>query len=246
MKKIIGISGSILIDEGGMVAGYKRAYVNNDYIKSVILAGGIPLIIPVNTEPEIIKAQLENVDGLILSGGHDVNPLLFNEEPHKLLGNTMNERDIFDSILIKYAFEMEKPILGICRGCQILNVACGGTLYQDCSLAKDSYIKHCQGHTPAQPSHTIKIEKNCELYTILGEKALVNSFHHMSIKDVADGFKVIAIANDEIVEAIEKVEGSFAIGTQWHPEMMASSDENMLKIFKLFISKCKNGRLYNE
>lgn len=239
MKKIIGISGSILIDEKGMFPGYKRAYVNDDYIQSVILAGGIPLIMPVNTNPEIIKAQLENVDGLILSGGHDVNPLLFGEEPHPLLGITMNERDIFESILIKNAFEMEKPILGICRGCQILNVVCGGTLYQDCSLAENSYIKHCQGHTPSQHSHTINIEKESEIYSILGEKTFVNSFHHMSIKDVANEFKVVATAKDGIIEAIEKREGSFALGTQWHPEMMVSSNDDMLKIFKLFISKCK-------
>lgn len=246
MKKVIGISGSILIDDGGMFPGYKRAYVNNDYIKSVILSGGIPLIIPVNTDEEIIKAQLETVDGLILSGGHDVNPLLFGEEPHKLLGMTMNERDTFESILIKYAFEMDKPILGICRGCQILNVAGGGTLYQDCSLAEDSYIKHSQGHTPAQASHNVNIAEDSELYSVLGEKALVNSFHHMSIKEVANGFKAVAIANDGIIEAIEKVDGSFALATQWHPEMMAGSNENMLKIFKLFISKCKNRGLNNE
>lgn len=240
MKKVIGISGSILINEGGLFSGNKRSYVNDDYVKSVISAGGIPLIIPVNTEPNIIKAQMENVDGLILSGGYDVNPLLFGEEPHRLLGATFGERDTFESILIKYALKMEKPILGICRGCQILNVICGGTLYQDCSLDKDSFIKHSQENTPAQPSHTITISEDSELYSIFGEKALVNSFHHMSIKRVADGFKVIGVASDGIVEAIERVDGSFAIGTQWHPEMMANSNEQMLEIFKLFISKCKN------
>ena len=154
MKKIIGISGSVLLTEGGLFSGNRRSYVNDDYVKSVILAGGIPLIIPVNTEPKVTKAQIENIDGLILSGGYDVNPLLFGEEPHKLLGATLGERDSFESTLIKYALEMGKPILGICRGCQILNVICGGTLYQDCSLSENSYIKHSQENTPAQPSHT--------------------------------------------------------------------------------------------
>lgn len=239
MKKI-GISGSILVNQNRVFLGKKRSYVNDDYVKTVMLAGGIPLIIPVNTESDVIKAQIENVDGIILSGGYDVNPLLFGEEPHKLLGATLGERDLFESLLIKYALEMGKPILGICRGCQILNVICGGTLYQDCSLAENSYIKHSQENTPSQPSHTVMISEDSELYSIFGEKVLVNSFHHMSIKRVADEFKVIARAGDDIIEAIERISGSFAMGIQWHAEMMAGSNENMLKIFKLFISKCEN------
>lgn len=240
MKKTIGISGNILIDEGGMFPGYKRSYVNDDYVKSVISAGGIPLILPLNTDEEIIKAQLSMIDGLILSGGYDVNPLLFGEEPHRLLGMTMNERDTFDALLIKHALDMQLPILGVCRGCQILTAACGGTLYQDCSLSEGSYIKHSQGHTPAAPSHTVTIAKDSELYSIFGEQTIVNSFHHMSIKDVAPGFKITAVAKDGIIEAIEKIDGSFALATQWHPEMMAASNDDMLKLFKLLISKCKN------
>lgn len=240
MKKTIGISGNILIDEGGMFPGYKRSYVNDDYVKSVISAGAIPIILPLNTNEEIIKAQLSMIDGLILSGGYDVNPLLFGEEPHRLLGMTMNERDTFDALLIKHALDMQLPILGICRGCQILTAVCGGTLYQDCSLSEGSYIKHSQGHTPAVPSHTVTIAKDSELYSIFGEQTIVNSFHHMSIKDVAPGFKVTAVAKDGIVEAIEKIDGSFALATQWHPEMMASSNHDMLQLFKLLISKCKD------
>jgi putative glutamine amidotransferase len=240
MKKIIGISGNILIDEGGMFPGYKRSYVNDDYVKSVIAAGGIPLILPLNTNEEIIKAQLEMIDGLILSGGYDVNPLLFGEEPHKLLGMTMNDRDTFDAILIKHALDMHLPILGVCRGCQMLAAAGGGTLYQDCSLSAGSYIKHSQGHTPSQPSHTVTITKDSALYSIFGAETLVNSFHHMSVKDVPKGFKVTAVAKDGIIEAIEKIAGSFALATQWHPEMMAGSNDDMLKLFKLLIAKCEN------
>lgn len=240
MKKAIGISGNILIDEGGMFPGYKRSYVNDDYVKSVISAGGIPLILPLNTNEEIIKAQLSMIDGLILSGGYDVNPLLLGEEPHKLLGMTMSDRDTFDALLIKHALDMQLPILGICRGCQILTATCGGTLYQDCSLSEGSYIKHSQGHTPAAPSHTVTIAKDSALYSIFGEQTIVNSFHHMSIKDVAPGFKVTAVAKDGIIEAIEKIDGSFALATQWHPEMMAVTSDDMLKLFKLLISKCKN------
>lgn len=238
MKKIIGISGSILIEKGRIFPGYERAYVNNDYVQSILLAGAVPVILPVSTDEDVIKAQLKAVDGILLTGGEDVNPLLFGEEPRKFIGETMDERDTFDSILIKNALEQKKPILGICRGSQILNVVCGGTLYQDCSLSENQYVGHIQGCKTSQASHSIDIEEESYLYEIFGDRALVNSYHHMSIKDVAEGFKIIAKAKDGIIEGIQKNDGSFALGVQWHPEMMAASNDNMLKIFKLLISKC--------
>ena len=237
MKKIIGISGSIMFDEGGMFPGYPRAYVNHDYVRSVLDAGGIPLIIPVNTDEEIIKAQLACIDGLVISGGYDVNPLLFGEEPHHLLGMTLAQRDTFDLTLIKYALEMKKPILGICRGIQIINTACGGTLYQDCSLSEGSYIKHSQGHTPTQVSHSVKIETDSYLYKIFGSQTLVNSFHHMSVKDLAPGFKITATAADGIIEAMEKETDSFVLAVQWHPEMLSGVNQDMLKLFQLLLEK---------
>lgn len=236
MKKYIGIGGSLLFDEGGMFPGYARAYVNNDYISAVLMAGGIPVIIPMNTDEEVIAAQLAKVDGLILSGGYDVNPHLFKEEPHRLLGMTLDDRDTFDAFLIKYAVQTKKPILAICRGIQILNVVYGGTLYQDCSLAEKSYVKHWQGNQPTHRTHTVQIEKNTVLYDVFGGQTLVNSFHHMALKDIAPGFKVTARAGDGIIEAFEKTEGSFALGVQFHPEMLYR-DEDMLKLFKLLIEK---------
>ena len=238
MKKTIGISGSILIDRGTVFPGYKRAYVNNDYVQAVLLAGGVPLIIPVNIDEEIIKAQVEKVDGIILSGGGDINPLLFGEEPSTFIGETMNERDKFDLALIKYARKMNKPILGICRGCQILNVAFEGGLYQDCSLIKNYHISHIQKCNTTQGSHTINIEKDSYLYSIFGESEIVNSYHHMAVKNLGNGFKISAISKDGIVEGIEGDDDLFILGVQWHPEMMAATNEKMLELFKLLISKC--------
>jgi putative glutamine amidotransferase len=239
MKKVvIGISGSMIIDEGGVFPGYKRAYVNNDYIRSVIEAGGIPFIIPLNNVKDVMKVQLENVDGLILSGGHDVNPLLYGEEPNQKLGDIYNKRDNFDLELIKLATEMKKPILGICRGHQILNVSGGGTLYQDLSLIHGCYIKHDQRSNPEQPTHTVEVLKESDLHSVLVDEAITNSFQQMSLNKVAEGFKVVARAKDGIIEAIEREEGPFAMGVQWHPEMMSKYNEKMGKIFKLFIEKC--------
>lgn len=237
-KKVIGISGSMIIDNGGNFPGYKRSYVNNDYVRSVIEAGAIPYIIPMNNNEDVIKEQLKLVDGLILSGGHDVNPLLYGEEPNKLLSDIYPERDTFDLTLIEEATKLKMPILGICRGHQILNVSNGGTLYQDLSLAKDSYIKHNQEKLPSQGTHTVNIEKNSILYSILGDTAIVNSFHHLSVNKVGKGFKAVAYSKDGVIEAIERNK-PFALGIQWHPEMMSQSNKCMLNIFKYFIDQCE-------
>lgn len=239
-KPIIGISGSMIIDEGGMFPGYKRSYVNNDYVRSVIEAGGIPFIIPMNNDEEIIESQLDLVDGLILSGGHDVNPLLFNEEPHQKLGGIYPDRDDFDFKLVKKAMNKNMPIIGICRGHQVINVANGGSLYQDLSLIEGCYIKHNQGSLSSQATHTLTVEKDSVLGEILGTKTYSNSFHHLAVKDVADGFRIVALAEDGVIEAIEREEKPLVMGIQWHPEMMSGVDKGMMDIFKYFINECKN------
>ena len=236
-KPIIGISGSIIVDDGGMFPGYKRAYVNDDYIKAISLAGGVPLIIPMVSDEEVIKNQLENVDGLLLSGGHDVNPLLYGEEPSQKLGGILPERDWFDCKLIEFAMKMKKPILGICRGHQIINVANGGTLYQDLSFVEGCYVKHNQGSLSNVPTHTVEVNKDTKLHEILGDKVLTNSFHHLAVNKVAPGFKASAIAMDGVVEAIETEGEEFVVGIQWHPEMMARENEKMLNIFKRLVGE---------
>lgn len=235
---IIGISGSLIIDEGGMFPGYERAYVNNDYVQSVAMCNAVPYIVPMVYDDEIIKQQVSNIDALILSGGHDINPLLWNEEPNIKLGGILPKRDTFDMKLLKYALEMKKPILGICRGEQLINVGEGGTLYQDLSLIEGSYIKHNQGHLSNVATHTAKIKKGTKLYEILGEEeVLVNSFHHLGAKDIAPGYIVSAVAKDGLVEAIEKEGDEFVIGVQWHPEMMTKDCPKMKKLFMALVEE---------
>lgn len=149
MKPIIGISGSILSnDNDGVFSGYERAYVNDDYVLSVSKAGGIPYIVPMIDNDEDIKEQVSHVDGVLLSGGYDVDPIYWGEEIHSKLGRIFPRRDNHELKIVKYALEMNKPILGICRGCQIINVAFGGSLYQDLSLIDNCYIKHSQSAKP--------------------------------------------------------------------------------------------------
>lgn len=235
-NKIIGISANIEVSTDlPPFAGCKRIKLFEDYVSSVIAAGGIPIILPVTTDKEILDKHLEIIDGLLISGGYDINPLRYNEEPHKLIQTTCEERDEFEFYLAKKAMEKSIPILGICRGHQILNVVNGGTLYQDISLKAGTYIAHVQANHGTEVSHSIDIDKDSKLYNILGETALINSLHHLAIKDVAPGFKAVATSKDGVIEAIEKIDGNFALGIQWHPEALTDTLDSMLNIFKYFI-----------
>ena len=234
MKPIIGISGSIIIDDGGIFPGYRRSYVNDDYIDSVIQNGGIPYIIPFNEDEEVVKEQLLNVQGLILSGGHDVDPHNYGE-----LGDIWPERDKFDMRLLKLAEENGIPVLGICRGAQIINVYHGGTLYQDLSYRKEKTLKHSQGQTPTLLTHTVKTVAGTKIAELLGKKEMqTNSFHHQLIKDVADDFKVSARCVDGVVEAIENKDASI-IAVQWHPEMLHRVVPYQNNLFKYIIDNAK-------
>lgn len=238
MKPVIGISGSILVNKGNAFTGYRRSYVNQDYVESVLRAGGIPLIIPFNEDMEVTKEMVKKVDGLILSGGHDVDPKNYNEEPLLKIGEIFPKRDTFDITLYKTAVELKKPILGICRGFQIINVINGGNLYQDLSYASFVKIRHDQVDNPTVATHSVELKDGTFLKEILGEETRVNSFHHQILKDVAEGFKVVAKSPDGVVEAIEKItDDMFVIGVQWHPEMLSQSRIDMQNVFNNFINK---------
>ncbi|MFX3625111.1 MAG: gamma-glutamyl-gamma-aminobutyrate hydrolase family protein [Ectobacillus sp.] len=239
MPPFIGISGTVMLDESKRFPGYKRAYVGNDYVEAVALAGGAPVIMPILDDEALIKQQVERVDGVILSGGQDVNPLLYGEEPSKKLGKTFPERDLYEQRLIQCAMEKKKPILAICRGMQILNAACGGTLYQDISLIDGAALIHNQRSTPSLPTHSVIFKKDTHLYKIYGDRTNVNSFHHQAVKKVAPGFRIAALSEDGVIEAIEKDGDDFVVGVQWHPEMMAKAHPHMLSLFKLFIEQVK-------
>lgn len=238
-KPIIGISGSEIIDDGGIFPGYRRSYVNEDYVDSVIQNGGIPYIIPFNEDDEVIEQQLLNVQGLILSGGHDVDPHNYGEEPEQKLGDIWPERDHFDMRLLKLAEKNNIPVLGICRGAQIINVAHGGSLYQDLSYRKEETLKHSQGQRPTLLTHTVETVAGTKIAELLGKAKLqTNSFHHQLIKDVAPEFKVAARATDGVVEAIENDDASI-IAVQWHPEMLHRVVSYQNNLFKHIIEHAK-------
>ena len=236
MKPIIGISANLLITEGGMFSGMERAYVNYDYVQAISNAGGIPVLLPVVDEQEMIEEQVKLVDGILLSGGWDINPLYYQEEPCLELGEIFPAVDEHQLSVTTLAAKLNKPLLGICRGIQIMNVAFGGSLYQDLAKKTDT-IKHQQKSQRHVPGHSVKIIPDTVLADIFPKDELIftNSFHHQAVKDIAEGFSVNALAADGTIEGIEKKGDVFTLGVQWHPEMMAGQSALMRNIFKAFV-----------
>lgn len=234
-KPIIGITANVLIAEGGaLLPGTERVSVSNDYIKAVEQAGGVPLVLPVVTNKELIQHQAEIIDGLLLSGGYDVDPLLFGEEPAENLGYVYPERDLHELELIRVIQQNNKPILGICRGIQVINIAFGGTLYQDLAQLQGG-IKHMQNAPKNVPTHTVRVTAGSILHTIFGDNVITNSFHHQAVKDVGSDFIISAKTKDGVVEGIEMVSERFVVAVQWHPEMMSESHVGMQRLFREFI-----------
>lgn len=240
-KPIIGILSRVQLDREKSIIGVEeKAYIETDYIKAITLSGGVPIILPVVLDYDLISTQIKVIDGLLVPGGTDLDSLIYGEEPIKNQGIIFDDIDNFDINAIRIANNLHKPILGICKGLQALNVAFGGTLYQDLSQIEDCYIKHSQQARKHFASHTIKIKKGTKLYEILGENVKTNSYHHQAVKKVAPGFIATSSSLDGVIESIESTNSSFILGVQWHPEMMVDVHSNMLDIFKKFIQESIN------
>ncbi len=235
-RPVIGISTSVMKDSAGIFPGYPRAYVNHDYVRTVFAAGGLPLLIPVNTEEGTSEEYLSMIDGLIMTGGHDVDPRRYQENPRQKLGEIFPERDDFDLALVHKAIEMGIPIFGICRGFQIINVAFGGKLLQDLSYAEKELMKHMQGHSSNLATHKITLKEGTEFRKILGEEIEVNSFHHQTVLKEGKGLTVAAVAPDGTIEAVEDSERRI-MATQWHPEMMSGVNDKMLMLIRDLVEK---------
>lgn len=232
MKPFIGITASDYQDETYYMT--KTAYIN-----AVILAGGVPILLPYTSDFEECKNIVTKLDGLMLPGGIDVSPLLYGEEPLPEVNRSIRNMDLFEIELIKEVQKQKKPILAICRGMQILNVALGGTLYQDIHVQKAASICHSQSmYIRNEMTHSVLIRPERRLFQIYElEKIFVNSYHHQAVKDLAGTLLPAAFSADKILEAYESVDGRI-IGIQWHPEALINSDSKTLKLFRYFIEQC--------
>lgn len=236
MRPIIGITGNIEIKQGPIFPGLKISYTSNDYVEAVDAAGGAPSVLPLTKSEDAIAAHAHNIDGLLLTGGPDVNPLLYGQEPENGLGRIFPEKDAFEIALFNAVNDLGKPVLAICRGLQIVNVALGGTLYQDMKAEDGFHIKHAQQAQPHVASHTVRFAKDSYFADVFGEKTLTNTLHHQAIKDLGKGIRVSGNAEDGTIEAMET---DNVIGVQWHPEFMAAHDPKMLQLFSDFVERAK-------
>lgn len=235
MKPLIGITSSIEKDESA-----HKVYDHN--VRAVIEAGGVPVLLPNVSDQSSITKLAEKIDGLLGSGGYDIDPSYYKEEPHPKLGTITPRRDEFEYSLFQKVLKLNKPILGICRGMQMLNVAAGGNLFQDIYAQNEAeLLKHAQEAPTYHGTHLAKIEEDSLLHRIVGKKEIsINSRHHQAVKKLAKNFTISARAKDGIIEAIESEKHNFVLGVQWHPEnMLDAKDQPSKKIFKAFIEACK-------
>jgi len=212
--------------------------VANRNVKAIQRAGGIPVLLPYFLQEEEIVEITERIDGLYATGGGDIDPILFGEEPHPKLGTIIPERDQSECLLVQKMLELKKPILGVCRGSQILNIAAGGDMYQDIySQIDEELLQHDQKAPFDYGSHFVNVTEGSLLHRLTGVRKLrVNSFHHQSNRDVPAGFVVSGKANDGVVEAIESMDHPFVLGVQWHPEgMILANDHASTKIYQGFV-----------
>lgn len=218
----------------------QRQYVSDAYIQAIKSVGGVPLILPLVKSKSIIEAYVNLCDGFLFCGGGDITPLLFGQEPMTDIGKTDITLDLFQIRVMKMVLEKDKPILAICRGMQVLNVACGGTIYQDLSLTSFDTINHMQPSiTRKDVSHKVIMEPGTRLHRIMGNFEFTNSFHHQSIHHLGKDLVVSAFTNDGIIEGIEMPSRTFVVGVQWHPENMLKSAPNMKQLFHALIRYSK-------
>lgn len=198
------------------------------YIDSVKAVGAIPILLPQITNEQEALSALKTVDAIILTGGEDINPSYYSEQPHKNLEEPKDDRDISDYWLLKASLKEDYPILGTCRGMQFLNVVLGGSLYQDLPTEYISNIVHRDPKKIDFTHHEIKIiDKNSKLYNMLKTGNIsVNSWHHQAIEKLGKGLKVVALSSDNIIEAVELDNSSFVVGVQFHPEWHVVENDN--------------------
>ncbi len=243
-KPLIGVTGGMELYSEGLFMGSYRIHAVANYTESIIRAGGIPIIIPPTnniddlSNLDYLNEVIEKVDGLLLTGGNDVDPALYGEEPHPKLGKLMTQKDKMEFRLLSNALKKDIPILGICRGHQFLNAYLGGTLYQDLDLNPDFTIMHRDFSDLAMGTHTIKTVEGSLINKIIGDKHRVNSAHHQAIKDLASDLIATAYSKDGLIEATEHKDKKHIFTVQWHPEMMSHRDKKMQAIFDEFINMC--------
>lgn len=248
MRPLIGIPCGTFHDRDWCPPSYGH---RKTYIDAVVAAGGIPLLMPLVEDTDVLRALYERVDGILLAGGGDIEPHHYGEEPHPQLGMVDALRDAVELPLVRWAAEDRKPVLGVCRGMQVINVAMGGSLYQDIPSQLASQIVHDGSFAQKDWTymvHDLHIDPSSRLATILGSESFpINSLHHQSVKDIAPSMRPVGWAPDGVVEALEGTNGHFIVGVQCHPEaLQGAADARWQALFKHFVESCRAAVLANQ
>lgn len=208
------------------------------YMKGIEKAGGVPVMLPLTANAEILKRLAAQYDGFLFTGGHDISPQLYGTEKSHFCGEICEERDTMEKCLIEEALCLDKPVLGICRGIQILNAVLGGTLYQDLPAEHPSKLEHHQMPPYDKPIYKVDLELGSPLFSLLRKQTLeVNSYHHQAIKTLSDKLVPMAYAEDGLIEAVYLPDTHFVWAVQWHPEFSYEKDKSNFEIFQEFVRK---------
>ena len=246
-RPLIGVTTQTLQAIDGIPEGLPHSVVMNQrYYHAVASAGGAPVLVPLLDDLETLRAIYERTDGILIPGGVDVDPATFGEKPHERLGRIDPARDRVEIQLVKWAVEDDKPLLGLCRGLQVINVALGGTLYQDLETEYPNAIKHdyfpTYGYSRDHLAHDVAVEAGSRMRHALVDAAVpVNSMHHQGIKALATGLSASAVAPDGLIEAAESTSESYIVGVQWHPEVFELSDPSSGVLFTDFVQAASRG-----
>ena len=249
MAPIIGITGTLKEDVEPVAERPLGKFVRTDldYVEGVAGAGGVPVVLPPLGDDRAAGAMVQSLDGLLLSGGSDLDPGYYGEEPVPELGATLPERDTFEMALLGLALRRQIPIFGICRGMQVLNVALGGTLYQDLPSQWDgNVLKHRQATPKWQPTHEVEVREGSYIAEVMGREVVkVNSYHHQGIKDLAEGLLVTGRSSDGVIEAVEAADLSerWLLGVQWHAEAMRGAGPQQESLFEAHVSAAERHAL---
>jgi putative glutamine amidotransferase len=240
VQPLIGISCSMQEPQDEL--GREASAAPQSYLRAVELAGAVPVLIPITQQQTTLRAIYEHIYGLLLVGGADIQPQRYHEQPHPALGKTDPKRDWVEFSIASWALADGMPILGICRGIQVLNVMFGGSLWQDIGTQASDAIEHNfhPGYAYNRLSHAVRLERHSRLAEVFGAlEVKVNSLHHQAVKKVGKGLRVTARAPDGIIEGLEGNGTAWVAGVQWHPEWLLGDDPRMKGLFETFVVKCR-------
>ena len=213
------------------------------YLDGIAAAGGIPVVLPLTEDEQVLRQLANDVDGFLMTGGQDVSPALYGEERLDSCGETLPVRDGMESRLFQLCLERDVPVLGICRGIQLMNVLLGGTLYQDLPSQHPTETEHHMSPPYDRPVHQVEICKGTPLFDLIQtERMDVNSYHHQAVRDKAPALQTMAVSEDGLIEAVCLPERPFVWAVQWHPELSWRTDEKSRRIFEAFVGRCASER----